>query len=109
VKARRTTKISLETDETFTIRRGTNSPRVPCPICGPLSVMVTCDEAAILYRVGVRDLCREIDAGHLHFHETEAGAVLVCLHSLDIAASLASSNSTLQINRIINQIKENPL
>ena len=108
VKARRITEITVETDETFTIRRSADSVRVPCPQCGSLSAMVTPNEAAALFGVGIRDLCREIDAGRLHFQEIESGSVLICLGSLQQAASLRAGNSGFEINQIVNQIKENP-
>jgi len=66
--------------------------------------MVTPSEAAALFGVGIRAICREIEAGRLHFQETASGSVLICLVSLQQAASPGFGNSTSQIN----QIKENP-
>lgn len=66
--------------------------------------MVTPGEAASLFRVGVRTIYREVEAGRFHFLETDSGSVLICLDSLQKAALPSSGNSTLQIN----QIKEIP-
>lgn len=65
--------------------------------------MVTPNEAAALFHIGIRAICREIEAGRLHFQETASGSVLICLDSLQTSPlSLCSSNSQ------ITQIKEKP-
>jgi len=100
VKSRRITEITLETNEIFTVRQQANSVRIHCPECGSQSAMFTPCEASALFGFEIRAICREIDAGRLHFLETESGSVLICIDSLQKAASLSSSNSTLQINPI---------
>jgi hypothetical protein len=114
VKPRRVTEITLETDEIFTIRQSAGSKLIHCPQCDSASVMVTPEQAAILFRVGLRDLCREIEAGRLHFQESPSGLLLICLDSLRNSALLGSANSNLQINQTpknqipTSPIKENP-
>lgn len=103
MKARRITEITLETDETFTIRR--NAPQAPCPVCGSLLAMVAPSQAAAILGVGAQAVLREIDSGQLHIQQVPGGRVLVCLESLQNAAPhLLPANSNLQIN----QTKENP-
>jgi hypothetical protein len=71
--------------------------------------MVTPQEAATLFRVGIRAICREVDAGRLHFQENASGLLLICLQSLQSSALLGSTNFTIQGNQSqINQPKENP-
>ena len=41
MNARRITEITLETEETFTIRRSAGAIRVPCPVCGSVLALVT--------------------------------------------------------------------
>jgi hypothetical protein len=96
-KAKRVTEITMQTDEAFVIRRSAGSPHAMCTQCGSVVPMVTPDEAAILFRVAVRVIYREIEAGQLHFQETAAGSVLVCLDSLRKLASLLPRKSSSQI------------
>jgi hypothetical protein len=96
VKARRVTEITVQTDEAFIIRRRAGSVQVCCAHCGSGVPMVTPEEAAALFRVGVRAIYREIEAGQLHFQETPGGSVVVCLDSLQKIVGLLSRNSGSQ-------------
>jgi hypothetical protein len=107
VKSRRITEITLETNEICTIRRDAGSRFVLCSQC-EASAMVTVHEAAALFRVGVRAICREVEAGRLHFLESAGSSLLICLDSLRHSALLHSDNSTLPIKQICTQDKENP-
>lgn len=102
MNARRITEITIEATESVTIRRAAGSVRIACPQCEPAGEMVTLDEACALFRVGVRSLCREIEAGRLHFQETASGSIFICLHSLERAAQQISGNP----NPPNNPIKE---
>ena len=104
MKARRITEITLETNETITIRRSANTSRIPCPQCGSQTARVTPDQAATLCRVGIRTIYREIEAGRLHFHESPSGSLLICLDSLQDSLLLRSGNPHLQLK----PTKENP-
>ncbi|MGD0629750.1 MAG: hypothetical protein ABR987_10365 [Terracidiphilus sp.] len=109
MKTRRITEITLQSDEIFTIRRSEGSIRTLCTQCASASAMVTPQEAATLFRVGIRAICREVDAGRLHFQENASGLLLICLQSLQSSALLGSTNFTIQGNQSqINQPKENP-
>jgi excisionase family DNA binding protein len=55
--------------------------------------MVTPDQAAQLCRVTTRTIYRRIEAGRLHFTETEKGFSLICLQSLESNANSARSSS----------------
>lgn len=80
--ARRITEITIEATESVTIRRSAGSVRPVCIACEPAGEMLTLNEACALSRMGARNLFREIEAGRLHFHETESGSIFICLHSL---------------------------
>jgi hypothetical protein len=86
VNARRITEITIEATESVTLRRAAGSVRMACPACDPSGEMVTLDQACALSRIGARDLFRQIEAGTLHFQETESGSIFICLHSLQAAA-----------------------
>jgi hypothetical protein len=58
--------------------------------------MITPEEAAALFQVAVRVIYRTLETGQLHFQETPAGSVAVCLESLQKIASSLSSNSHSQ-------------
>jgi hypothetical protein len=96
VKARRITEISVQTDEAFIIHRRAGSTQASCAQCGPSAPMVTPEEGAILFEIPVRAIYREIEGGQLHFQETPAGSVVVCLDSLQKIVPLLSSNSNSQ-------------
>ena len=105
MKARRVTEITVQTEEAFVLRRSSGSPHASCAQCGTPSPMVTAEEAAVLFGVAVRSIYREIEAGELHFEETAAGSVLVCLHSLRQTASLRPSDTSPQTKKTIKEIQ----
>lgn len=97
MKARRITEITTQTDEAFVIRRRAGTVQAVCPQCGPDVPMITPEEAALLFRVSVRVIYRAVDAGQVHFQETPAGSVEVCLGSLQQIVPLLSKGSSSQI------------
>jgi hypothetical protein len=44
--------------------------------------MVTPEEAALLTGASLRAVCRQVEAGQLHFRETAHGQLFICLDSL---------------------------
>lgn len=107
VRSRRITEITLETNEIYTIRRDAGSVCIPCSQCGA-SDMVTVHQAAALFHVGVRAICREVEAGRLHFLESAGGSLLICLDSLQQSALFSSGNTILPKKQIFIRDKENP-
>ncbi|MGA8671362.1 MAG: hypothetical protein WB679_15875 [Terracidiphilus sp.] len=109
MKARRITRITLETEETFAFRRSGHLGQTKCSRCGSHSGAVTPDEAASLLRLGVDDIRREIEVGRLHVWNSDLGSIEICLESLQNAAPLlVPGNFKLQINPTqINPNKEN--
>ena len=53
-----------------------------CPECNAEVWMASVEHAAVLSGVSARTVYRRVEAGKIHFIETPAGALRVCLHSL---------------------------
>jgi excisionase family DNA binding protein len=75
-------EITVERHRRVVIR--TRHPRSVawCEGCASFATMLTPEEAAALMGTTARDIYRRVEAGDLHFHETEGGRVLVCATSL---------------------------
>jgi len=54
-----------------------------CVDCAALSQMISPDEAAVLLQTTARSLFRRVEAGEIHFQETDRGALLICRASLE--------------------------
>jgi len=75
-------EIRVETDEVFVIR-GPGRPVVAgCAECGGAAAMVTPNEASRLTGVSCREVSRRVEAGRVHFTETTAGLLFICINSL---------------------------
>ena len=74
-------EITVETHEVLRIR---NCPASVawCPQCGGEARMVAPDEAAKICGIETRQVYRWVEAEQIHFVESPAGGILVCLHSL---------------------------
>ena len=67
----------------WVVTRADKSPVICCAICvGASSLMVAPEEAEVLVGVNARLIYRWADAEMIHYLETSAGALLVCLDSL---------------------------
>ena len=53
-----------------------------CMICAENSPMFTPEKIAEIMSIGTREIYRRIEAGRVHFIETDKRQVLVCLKSL---------------------------
>ncbi len=105
MKARRITEITVQTEESFILHRSSGSPPASCAQCGAVAPLVTPEEAAVLLDVAVRTIYREVEAGQLHFEETPAGSVLVCLNSLRKTASLLPRHTSPQTKKTTKEIQ----
>jgi hypothetical protein len=77
------TEIAIEFEEMIQIvDQGGGVSRSWCTACDGLVTMVTPQQAAAIARVSVRVINQRVEAGVVHFLETPAGALLVCLRSL---------------------------
>jgi hypothetical protein len=64
------------------VKRRSGSVSGWCPGCELEVVMLTPDEAASITSTATRALYRLVDDGMIHFTETQAGLIRVCLPSL---------------------------
>ena len=76
-----TTKITIETERLLVLSRR-RSFESWCPSCGSVVQRLTVDEAAAVARVNSLTVYRWVEAGMVHFDETEAGVPLICAVSL---------------------------
>jgi hypothetical protein len=81
MRRKKKTIVTVEARERTTIRRGAPSLVAWCENCCSDVLMVTPDEAATVSRTDARSVFRQIEAGEIHFIESE-GALLVCSNSL---------------------------
>jgi hypothetical protein len=83
VEKKKIITITKETCEVFAIRLNSyRSGLTWCAQCAAEVEMLTPDEAAMLARTSVRSIFRRTELGQLHFSETPAGKLFICLHSL---------------------------
>lgn len=80
MRRRRRTEITIESYQSVVIRRLRRIINDPCDVC--MSELTTLEEAAILSKASAQEICRWVEAGHVHFAEQPKGRLLVCLASL---------------------------
>jgi len=102
VRRKKRTETTIEAHQLFVIRKPGNSVLAWCPECGAEARMVAPETAAILCGVNVLTVYRRVEAGLVHFRETSAGALLVCINSLPITTAQTdladSTGSSLERN-----------
>ena len=74
------TKIEIELSETIAYSKRRERFEAYCPSCESLVEMATPHIAAILTRASEREIFSLVEAGKIHFLETDG--VLICLDSL---------------------------
>ena len=80
MKIRRRTEVIYETREVLALRRRYTEGW--CDQCRTRVRMMRPEEAAAATGANLRRIFRQIEALELHFKETEAGNLLICLNSL---------------------------
>ena len=76
------TEIKIETREVWIVHRPQHEAQAWCPLCAAQVELLRPEEAAQLIGIGIRLLFRLLEQAQLHFLETPAGGVLICLPSL---------------------------
>jgi hypothetical protein len=89
---KRRTEIAFELEQILVVRRRCGSVSGWCSGCAGDVVMLTPDEAASTTAATTRGLYRMVDAGVIHFTETESGLIRLWLPSLLQALSAASQS-----------------
>ena len=79
---KRRTEIAFELEQVLVVKRRSGSVTRWCSACELEVVMLTPDEAASITSTTTRALYRLVDAGIIHFTETQSGLIRVCLPSL---------------------------
>ena len=74
-------RITIETERLLVLSRR-RSFESWCPSCGSVVQRLTVDEAAAVARVNSLTVYRSVEAGTIHFVQTEAGVPLICAVSL---------------------------
>jgi hypothetical protein len=82
VATRKTTRVFIERREFWVVRRPGDVWLAPCAGCGGEVEQLTTERAARAAGLGLRALCRMIEAGLLHSTETPDGVLLVCVNTL---------------------------
>ena len=82
MKTKRTIELTVETSSVSVLRRLVSSS-VPawCDVCARPEALVTLEVAAHRTGLSVRAICQKVEAGEIHFLETPAGSLLICLES----------------------------
>ena len=81
-------EVTIETNEVWVIYRpqgfsqGRQKTTERCPVCEAWGEFLTPEEAATLTGKSLRHIFRQIETAQLHFLETQAGGVLLCLSSV---------------------------
>lgn len=81
-KTTRTIELTIEKKEFLHVNAQRKSVLAWCADCGRRVAIVTPEEAARAVGVSARTIYCRVEAGTVHFIETPAGALLVCLESL---------------------------
>ena len=82
MERKRKTEITIETEQVLIIRKTGQPSRAWCAMCAAEVSLVPPEEAALLTEVSLRAICRQVEAGQLHFRETADGRLFICLDSL---------------------------
>ena len=84
---------AVQKREVVIINRPFVSPQKSCDRCAEPSGMITPDEAAALCEVSTRTIYQWLELGAIHFSETAAEGLLICL------SSLAATNISLNVRQ----------
>lgn len=78
----------VEQDEIILVRRRGKAVRLWCNQCEAQVSMLRVEDASALVGVTARTIYGWIEAGRLHFAESDKGLVLICAQSLATLVSL---------------------
>ena len=81
---KRRVETRTETHEVWVVRRPAQATETPewCADCEGPTGMLTPEEVGAVAGVSTRTVYHWVEAGHVHFQESAAGIVYVCLASL---------------------------
>ena len=88
MKRKKRLEIVVETERRLVLRRPGPAPPLVCGQCS--ESLIQAEEAVAATGLSSRVIHRLVETGEIHFAETPAGALLVCLNSFGNGASEAS-------------------
>lgn len=91
-------KITVERERLLVLTRSQEVEQW-CEECGAIVRMITSAEAAAVAEVDDRTIFRQIESRRLHFRETQSGAVLICLNSIQTSAREEKRASARSLTR----------
>lgn len=97
MRLRRRIEVTVEHEEIILVRRRGGSVRLWCSDCEDQVSMLRVEDAAALAAVTPRTIYRWVEAGKVHFAESDQGLVLVCAESVATLVNRdASASRTVQ-------------
>lgn len=78
-------EIKFEIEETIVVRQGEKLSGEFCQLCGIVVDMLTPQFATAVSKKPMREIFRLIEAGKLHFNETDGG--FICLNCLTASSA----------------------
>jgi len=81
-RKKKTTIVTFESRERMTIRHNQRRFMTWCDQCGAEVLMVSPNEAAAMSHTDARKIFRDVEAGEIHFLETQDGGLMICANSL---------------------------
>ncbi len=90
--AKRKTVITIETHSLTVMQTRGHSARLWCSACGHSRLMLTVKQAASVCSVSERAIFRLVESSRVHFHETDAGGLLICAESLHRPSESSEKN-----------------
>lgn len=85
MEIKRKTTIEIEQHRRFSLTQPSSNAAVNCPSCATTERMVTAEHCAATFDISRRMIYQLVEAGAVHFAETEAGMTLLCVASLAAA------------------------
>lgn len=82
-RKKKTTIVTFESRERVTIRSGVRQMIAWCEQCGAEVLMVSPDEGAAVRNTDAQEIFRGVEAGTIHFIESEGGGLMICSNSLN--------------------------
>ena len=81
MKIKRKFDLLVETNRRYAIRQSQSGEQIACAACG--EPMLRVEQAAVFFGVKQRRIFQIIETEAAHFTETESGAVMICITSLE--------------------------
>lgn len=98
MRLRRQFVITAEKIETYTVRQEPPQAfQTYCEMCDPKVSCLTVDQTVTVTGLGARTIFRLIEAGEVHFLETEEGHLLLCPNSAALFLHFDETNPPAQV------------